>query len=164
MWNQVPDDFRFALKVTDDITIKKFPNLPRFGARAGTMNPNFLNADMFKRLFLNPCEAYRSKIGPLSETANFTVSRFLLKPGRSYEDSATTFERNAEIKEPNEDARTAAQKIAIHSQQDLAPKGILRHSISLTALFTILSAYSFGSNPPLFQARKKRLETDCERQ
>jgi uncharacterized protein YecE (DUF72 family) len=30
---QVPSDFRFAFKVTDDITIKRFSNLPRFGAR-----------------------------------------------------------------------------------------------------------------------------------
>lgn len=62
---QVSDGFRFAFKVTDEITVKKFPNLPRFGARAGTMNANFLNADMFRRLFLGPCESLRSKIGPL---------------------------------------------------------------------------------------------------
>jgi uncharacterized protein YecE (DUF72 family) len=63
--DQVPDGFKFAFKVTDDITLKKFPNIPRCGARAGTMNPNFLNAEMFTRLFLAPCEAHRSKIGPL---------------------------------------------------------------------------------------------------
>ena len=34
MVNQTPDDFLFGLKVTDAITIKKFPNLDRFG-RAG---------------------------------------------------------------------------------------------------------------------------------
>jgi uncharacterized protein YecE (DUF72 family) len=32
---QVPDGFKFGFKVTDEITIKRFPNLPRFGARAG---------------------------------------------------------------------------------------------------------------------------------
>ena len=31
MAEQVPDGFRFAFKVTDDITIRRFPNLPRFG-------------------------------------------------------------------------------------------------------------------------------------
>src|SRR5271170_5015663 len=31
---QVPSDFRFAFKVTNDITIKRFTNLQRFGARA----------------------------------------------------------------------------------------------------------------------------------
>src|SRR6266498_4525982 len=29
--DQVPDDFRFGLKVTDAFTIKKFPKLDRFG-------------------------------------------------------------------------------------------------------------------------------------
>ena len=31
----VPDDFRFGFKVTDAITIKKFPNMARLGAKAG---------------------------------------------------------------------------------------------------------------------------------
>src|SRR5688572_911415 len=44
--DQVPDDFRFGFKVTDEITTRKFPNLPRFGAKAGQPNTNFLNADL----------------------------------------------------------------------------------------------------------------------
>src|SRR5689334_22013358 len=40
----VPADFLFSFKVTDEITIKRFPNLPRFGRRAGETNPHFLNA------------------------------------------------------------------------------------------------------------------------
>jgi len=43
--------------------VKHFPNLPRFGARAGTVNPNFLNADLFERAFLGPCQAIRSQVG-----------------------------------------------------------------------------------------------------
>ena len=38
--SQVPADFRFGFKVTDEITVKKFPNLPRFGRRAGQTNGN----------------------------------------------------------------------------------------------------------------------------
>ena len=68
----VPDDFRFGFKVTDAITIKKFPNLPRFGAKAGQANPDFLNADLFASDFLKPCEAIREKIGVLM----FEFSRF----------------------------------------------------------------------------------------
>jgi uncharacterized protein YecE (DUF72 family) len=41
---QVPNDFRFGLKVTDAITIKRFPYFARFGNRAGQSNPDFLNA------------------------------------------------------------------------------------------------------------------------
>lgn len=70
--DQVPDDFRFGLKVTDAITIKKFPNLPRFSDRAGKTNAEFLNADLFTNAFLAPCESIRSKIGVLM----FEFSRF----------------------------------------------------------------------------------------
>src|SRR5208283_4294665 len=49
----VPDDFRFGFKVTDAVTIKKFPNLARFGAKAGQPNRNFLNAELFAGAFLN---------------------------------------------------------------------------------------------------------------
>jgi uncharacterized protein YecE (DUF72 family) len=70
--DQVPDDFRFGLKVTDTVTIKKFPKLDRFGIKAGQMNPDFLNADLFATAFLKPCEEIRPKIGVLM----FEFSRF----------------------------------------------------------------------------------------
>ncbi len=69
---QVPDDFRFGFKITDAITIKKFPNMARFGAKAGQANPNFLNPELFESTFLKPCESIRSKIGVLM----FEFSRF----------------------------------------------------------------------------------------
>ena len=47
MVSQVPADFLFGFKVTDEITIRKFTNLPCFGMRAGKSNENFLNADLF---------------------------------------------------------------------------------------------------------------------
>jgi uncharacterized protein YecE (DUF72 family) len=68
----VPDDFRFGLKVTDTVTIKKFPNLDRFGAKAGQPNRDFLNADLFATAFLKPCETIREQIGVLM----FEFSRF----------------------------------------------------------------------------------------
>ncbi len=69
---QVPADFMFGFKVTDAITVKRFPNLPRFGARKGTVNENFLNADAFVSRFLEPCEAIRTHVGILM----FEFSRF----------------------------------------------------------------------------------------
>jgi uncharacterized protein YecE (DUF72 family) len=65
MVSQVPADFKFGLKVTDTITIKTFPNLPRFGRRAGQPNEHFLNADLFASAFLGACEPFKSNIGPL---------------------------------------------------------------------------------------------------
>jgi uncharacterized protein YecE (DUF72 family) len=69
---KVPTDFQFGFKVTDEITVRKFPHLDRFGIRAGKQNENFLNADLFSRAFLKPCEAIRQNIGVLM----FEFSRF----------------------------------------------------------------------------------------
>ena len=63
--DQVPADFRFGFKVTDAITIKKFPDMARFGVKAGQSNPNFLDAELFSNAFLEPCKQIRSKIGVL---------------------------------------------------------------------------------------------------
>jgi uncharacterized protein YecE (DUF72 family) len=68
----VPDDFRFGFKITDAITLKKFPNLPRFGIRAGKANEHFLDADLFASAFLKPCEEIRNKVGVLM----FEFTRF----------------------------------------------------------------------------------------
>ena len=70
--DQVPDDFRFALKVTDEITVKQFPNLSRFGPRAGKPNANFLNPDLFASSFLRPLEPFKESIGLIM----FEFSRF----------------------------------------------------------------------------------------
>jgi len=69
---QVPPAFLFALKVTDEITVRRFPKLPRFGARAGSVNTNFLNADLFASAFLGPLEPHRAQVGLLM----FEFSRF----------------------------------------------------------------------------------------
>ena len=69
---QVPDDFRFGFKVTNAITLKKFPKLDRFGERAGQPNQTFLNAGLFSAMFLDPCQAIRPKMGLLM----FEFSRF----------------------------------------------------------------------------------------
>ncbi len=187
----VPDDFRFGLKVTDVITVKKFPNLDRFGVKAGQTNRDFLNADLFSTAFLKPCEDVRVKIGvlmfefsrfwptdyehgrefvadldtflgklpkgwpyaiemrnkhwlapeyfgclarhhvthvfnswdampPVSEqmalpgsrtNPNRLAARFLLKPGRKYEEAVKTFQPYDRVKEPNPDARAAGRAL-----------------------------------------------------
>ncbi len=187
----VPGDFRFGFKVTDAVTIKKFPNLARFGAKAGQPNPNFLNAELFGGAFLKPCEQIRQKVGVLMfEFSRFWPSdyehgrdfvsdldgflgklpkgwpyaiemrnkhwlqkeyfdcltqhgvthifnswdampsvkeqmalpgsrtnpkliaaRFLLKPGRKYEEAVKTFQPYDKVKEPNPDARAAGKAL-----------------------------------------------------
>jgi uncharacterized protein YecE (DUF72 family) len=61
----VPPGFLFSFKVTDLITLKHFPNLPRHGSRAGKANEHFLNAGMFRAAFLRHCEPFRDRIGAL---------------------------------------------------------------------------------------------------
>jgi uncharacterized protein YecE (DUF72 family) len=189
--SQVPPGFRFSFKVTDEITQRKFPNLPRFALRAGKPNTNFLNADLFANMFLKPCEAIRDKIGLLIfefshfysadyqhgrdflidldsflsrvpndwpygielrnqywltpeyfaclarhgvthvfnswsampsvrqqmalpgvySTPHRVAARFLLKPGRKYEDAVKLFQPYSEIREVNEEARMAGAEL-----------------------------------------------------
>ena len=73
----VPVDFRFAFKLTKDITIKRFPNRPEEGDRAGTVNTNFLNARLLADAFLQPCDSIRSKVGVLMlEFSHFWPSEY----------------------------------------------------------------------------------------
>ena len=60
---QVPSDFLFTFKVADEITIKKFPNQPRHGIKAGKVNEHFLDADMFARAFVKPFELFKQNVG-----------------------------------------------------------------------------------------------------
>lgn len=62
---QVPDGFRFSHKVTDTVTTRHFPNLPRHGKFAGKPNPLFLDAPVFLESFLRPLEPYRDQTGLL---------------------------------------------------------------------------------------------------
>ena len=189
--SQVPEDFRFGFKVTDEITIKKFPNHPRHGARAGEPNEHFLNARLFADAFLKPCESIRKNVGllmfefsrfypsdyqhgrdfvadldkflaalpkgwpygielrndhwlqpeysaclashgvshvfnswqampsvieqmalPGSRTnPKLCAARFLLKPGRKYQEAVDTFQPYDKVQEPNPEARAAGRKL-----------------------------------------------------
>ncbi len=190
--NQVPEGFKFGFKVTDEITARSFPKLPRHGNRGGSLNENFLNAELFKSAFLASCLPHREKIGVLifefshfhprdfergrdfvlaldhffgelpkdwqygveirnrnllqpeyfetlrrhcvahvfnnwqrmpsvaeqmaidgSQTSDaFTAARFLLKPGRGYEQAVESFSPYNATKEVNEEARRAASELA----------------------------------------------------
>ena len=202
---QVPPDFQFGFKVTDEITHKKFPNLPRFGVRAGRQNEHFLNADVFERGFLKPCEAIRPHVGLLmfefsrfypadfehgrdfvaaldaflgklpqgwpygiemrnrnwlkpeyfeclarhhvthvynswtemppigeqmelagSETnPDLIAARFLLKPGRKYEEAVKAFEPYDQTKEVNEDARRAGAALINNGKKKAKGKTLI---------------------------------------
>jgi uncharacterized protein YecE (DUF72 family) len=52
--NQIPEDFEMCFKVWEEITIPSYARQPRYGAKAGQPNPNFLNAKLFNDLVLTP--------------------------------------------------------------------------------------------------------------
>lgn len=69
--------FRFAFKVTDTITIKRFQALPKYGENRGQLNENFLNAPLFVERFLGPLGTIRSLVGPIMfEFSKFHSSEF----------------------------------------------------------------------------------------
>jgi uncharacterized protein YecE (DUF72 family) len=61
LFSRVPEGFRFAFKVPEQITCKVFPKHPRYGQQAGKENEGFLDARMLKEMFLRPLEQYRDK-------------------------------------------------------------------------------------------------------
>ena len=73
--------FRVSLKVTDRVTIKRYPSLPRFGQLAGTGNPDFLNVELFEDAFLKPLEELKQKRGAII----FEFSTFHFNSGITYE-------------------------------------------------------------------------------
>lgn len=228
----VPDDFQFGFKVTDAITVKTFPNLPRFGAQAGRPNPHFLNADLFAAAFLKPCEAIRPHVGilmfefsrfwpadyphgrdflahldtflsqlpkgwpygielrndpwltpeyfhclsrhqvahvfnswqavrsvneQLALPGSFTnpqlaAARFLLKPGRKYEDAVKTFQPYDKIREVNDEARQAGAKLIKHQKTNPQGKTLIfvNNRLEGNALETITAMIhqAYDSAPP----------------
>ena len=228
---QVPSDFQFAFKVTDTVTIKKFSNLPRFGDRAGKPNEYFLNADLFIRGFLQPCESIRSNVGllmfefsrfhksdfehgrdfvavldtflaglpkgwpyavemrnqqwlkpeyfaclarhgvahvynswtempPVIEqmalpdsvtNAELVAARFLLKPGRTYEQAVEAFQPYAEIKDVNPQAREAGSALIRDGKK--APKRktylFINNRLEGNALETIRAMLDLAESEPI---------------
>ena len=67
IFSQVPGDFRLSLKVTEEITVKRFSSLPRYGTRAGTANEHFLDADLF-------VASFQGGISVLSTTSHTVVA------------------------------------------------------------------------------------------
>jgi uncharacterized protein YecE (DUF72 family) len=78
---QTENEFSVSLKVTDRITVKRYPNLPRHGVNAGQDNPDFLNVALFEEAFLTPLEQLRKKRGVII----FEFSTFYPTSGVRYE-------------------------------------------------------------------------------
>jgi uncharacterized protein YecE (DUF72 family) len=187
---QVPDGFRFAFKIPEQITCKLFPAHARYGAQAGRQNESFLDAELLKASFLRPLWRHRDKASvlifefgsfprntfggageflerldpflaalprefryaveirnpeflepdyfrclrshgvahvfnawsrmpelrqqmalPDSITAEFVVSRALLRHGRSYEEAVKLLSPYTEVRDPNPEVRTSLRDL-----------------------------------------------------
>jgi uncharacterized protein YecE (DUF72 family) len=104
---QLPREFRYAVEVR---------------------NPEFLGADYFAFLHdANIAHVFNSwtRMPPLEGqllmpgafTADFTVARALLRPGRKYEDAVNLFSPYREVQEPNEEVRNALRNLLIRSKK-----------------------------------------------
>lgn len=56
-----------------------------------------------------------------AHTANFTVTRALLTPGRSYEEAVQTFSPYESVKEPNQEVRAALRQILVRAKLRAEP-------------------------------------------
>jgi len=65
LFRQVPESFRFAFKVPEQITCRVFPAHSRYGPQAGRENEAFLDARMLQEMFLRPLLPYREKTAVL---------------------------------------------------------------------------------------------------
>lgn len=62
---QLPDDFRAAMKVWQRVTMPGYPRHPRYGDKAGSRNPDFLNAELFEEAVHAPVRsAFSQHMGP----------------------------------------------------------------------------------------------------
>ncbi|MBP7935202.1 MAG: DUF72 domain-containing protein [Phycisphaerae bacterium] len=65
LFAQVPPEFRFSLKVPEEVTVERFPRLPRYGKRAGTANAHFMDPALVRDQLLSRLDPYRDRIGVL---------------------------------------------------------------------------------------------------
>ncbi len=65
LFASAPAALSFAFKVPEEITCRKFPTHPRYGARGGLENPNFLSPGLLGDAFLHPLTPFRQRISAL---------------------------------------------------------------------------------------------------
>jgi len=84
LFASTPGSLRFAFKVPEEITAKVFPAHPRYGRRAGLENPNFLDFNLFRQMFLEMLRPHSKRaivllfeFGQMSKKAMPDVDAFL---------------------------------------------------------------------------------------
>ena len=86
LFASAPGSLRFAFKVPEEITVKVFPSHARYGRRAGLENPNYLDFELFRAMFLE-------MLRPHSRRAIVLLFEFGQMPKKSMPDVDAFLER-----------------------------------------------------------------------
>lgn len=104
---EAPNDFRLAFKVTDLITMHRYPYVKeRWGERAGRLNPYFLNVGKFVGEFLRRVELLQDRLGPIIfefspiRWSDITPKKFLQQLDQFLAELPSGFIYSVEIRNP----------------------------------------------------------------
>lgn len=107
LFTTAPPNLRWAFKVPEEITVKLWPGHARYGARAGLENENFLNADLFRRAFLEPLAPYKDRVSvmifeftTLSKKTMPNLDAFLTQINRFLSELPEDWRYSIEIRNP----------------------------------------------------------------
>lgn len=107
LFSTAPPNLRWAFKVPEEITVKQWPGHARYGARAGLENENFLNAELFKRLFLDALAPYKDRVsvmifefGTLSKKSMPGLDAFLSQVNKFLSELPDDWRYSIEIRNP----------------------------------------------------------------
>jgi uncharacterized protein YecE (DUF72 family) len=143
LFTAAPPQLKFALKVPEEVTVEVFPRHPRYGPRAGRTNEQYLNADAFRALFLEPLEPYRSRLACLIfefGARGATAREFVAEVAPFFDRLPETFRYAVEVRnreylvEPYFDVLRAHQAAHVFNAWTKMPP--LAEQIALPAAFT----------------------------
>ena len=107
LFTAAPPNLRWAFKVPEEITVKQWPGHARYGARAGRENENFLNADLFRHLFLDALAPYKDRVsvmifefGTLSKKTMPGLDAFLSQVNKFLSELPDGWRYSIEIRNP----------------------------------------------------------------
>jgi len=102
---QIPEDFEMCFKVWEDITIPHYARHARYGLKAGTANPRFLDATLFSDLVLAPYRevSFAPHLGPFIfefQRHGLTADEFCSRLDRFFGQLSNAFRYAVEIRNP----------------------------------------------------------------
>lgn len=107
LFGDSPETLQFGLKVPENLTVHTWPGHARYGTRAGTVNPDFLQASVLDLLFLRRLAPYRERVavvmfefGTLSKSAVGTPGAFFERLGDFLGSLPGGFRYGVEIRNP----------------------------------------------------------------